>query len=192
MSHYIIELLIAMLLAFFIGCIIGCLLRRLFTTESASESFSTVSVPEERVSAPPPPPVAAAAPPATEPVREDIPAAAAAPLMGRPERPKGIAQARGGKADNLQRISGVGPKNERVLHNLGFFHFDQIAAWTEEQIAWVDDHLKFNGRIKREEWVKQAKLLAEGREEEFTRLYGTGGLKDRSGEKKSGERTRRS
>jgi NADH-quinone oxidoreductase subunit E len=190
MSHYIIELIIAMLLAFFIGCIIGCLLRKFFTVESASETTRSVPAPEERA---PAAPLAATVPPPPPPppVREE-PAAAPAPLMGRPERPKGIAQARGGKADNLQRISGVGPKNERVLHNLGFFHFDQIAAWTEEQIAWVDDHLKFNGRIKREEWVKQAQLLAEGRDDEFTRLYGTGGLKERSGEKKSGERTRRS
>ncbi|NJM30714.1 MAG: hypothetical protein HC855_11990 [Rhizobiales bacterium] len=91
----------------------------------------------------------------------------------------------------LQRISGVGPKNESVLHTLGFFHFDQIAAWTSEQIAWVDDHLKFNGRIGREEWVKQAGLLAEGRNAEFERLYGTGGLKDDGGETRSGSRTRR-
>jgi predicted flap endonuclease-1-like 5' DNA nuclease len=107
------------------------------------------------------------------------------------KRPKGIAAARGGKADNLQRISGIGPKNEKVLQSLGFFHFDQIAAWTAAEVSWVDDHLKFNGRIKREEWIRQARLLAEGREEEFTRLYGTGGLKNRKGETMSGSRTRK-
>ena len=107
------------------------------------------------------------------------------------ERPKGIAAARGGKADNLQRISGVGPKNESILHNLGFFHFDQIAAWTAEQVEWVDDHLRFGGRIKREEWIKQATLLAAGNEAEFTKLYGTGGLKNAKGEALSGSRTRK-
>ena len=78
------------------------------------------------------------------------------------------------------------------LHGLGFFHFDQIAAWTSEQVNWVDDHLKFNGRIKREEWIRQARLLAEGKEAEFTKLYGTGGLRNRSGETLSGSRTRKS
>jgi NADH-quinone oxidoreductase subunit E len=111
---------------------------------------------------------------------------------GKMERPKGIAAARGGKADNLQRISGVGPKNEKILHGLGFFHFDQIAAWTAEQVSWVDDHLRFGGRIAREEWIKQARLLADGEEEKFTKLYGTGGLRNKQGETLSGSRTRRS
>ncbi len=189
MSHYVLELILWMLLAFFLGCIIGCICRKLFGADAVSET------PRADI------PRSAARPVDTVPVPGPIPAplvvekpeapAPVAPLMGRPERPKGIAKARGDKADKLQRISGVGPKNERVLHNLGFFHFDQIAAWTSEQIAWVDDHLKFNGRIGREEWVAQAKLLAEGNEEEFTRLYGTGGMRSRSGEKQPGERTRR-
>jgi len=192
MSHYILELLIWTLLAFFVGCLLGCLARKLFGTE-------TVRPVVEAPRAPVPPPVPAA-PPVVEPAAAAAPVVPAtpetpavpAPVMGRPERPRGIAQARGGKADKLQRISGIGPKNERVLHNLGFFHFDQIAAWTAEQIEWVDDHLKFNGRIGREEWVKQASLLADGKEEEFLRLYGTGGMRERSGDRKSGERTRRS
>ena len=88
-------------------------------------------------------------------------------------RPKGIAAPRGGSPDQLQRISGVGPKIELTLHRLGIFHFDQIAGWTPEQGQWVDDHLKFKGRIGRDEWVKQAKLLAHGKEEEFAGLYGS-------------------
>ena len=110
---------------------------------------------------------------------------------GKMERPKGIASARGGKADNLQRISGVGPKNEAILNNLGIFHFDQIAAWTPEQITWVDDHLRFNGRIQREEWIRQAALLAAGKEDEFTREFGTGGLKTKTGQTLSGTQTRK-
>jgi predicted flap endonuclease-1-like 5' DNA nuclease len=106
-------------------------------------------------------------------------------------RPRGLEKARGGKPDDLKRISGIGPKNEKVLHNLGVFHFDQIAAWTEDQIEWVDDHLNFNGRIGRENWVEQASLLAAGKEEEFLKLYGTGGLKDDKGGAQSGSRTRK-
>ena len=111
---------------------------------------------------------------------------------GKMKRPKGISAARGGKADNLQRISGIGPKNEKILHGLGFYHFDQIAEWTASEIEWVEDHLRFGGRIKREEWTRQARLLADGKEAEFTRLYGTGGLSNNKGETLSGSRTRKS
>jgi predicted flap endonuclease-1-like 5' DNA nuclease len=115
-----------------------------------------------------------------------------AAASGKMNKPKGIAKARGGKADDLQRISGVGPKNESILHSLGFFHFDQISAWTATEVNWVDDHLRFGGRIKREEWIRQARLLAEGKEAEFAKLYGTGGLKNKKGETLSGSRTRKS
>ena len=176
MSHYLLELVLWMLLAFFIGCIFGYLLRLMFG-EAGAET---------------------AEPAATAPLKAAHNAAPMAPKAaelaagtGKMERPKGISAARGGKADKLQRISGVGPKNEKVLHNLGFFHFDQIAAWTAEEIAWVDDHLKFNGRIKREEWTKQCRLLAGGKEEEFARLFGTGGMKNKAGQTQSGTRTRK-
>jgi predicted flap endonuclease-1-like 5' DNA nuclease len=95
------------------------------------------------------------------------------PAAGTPVRPKAIPAPRGGTPDKLQRISGVGPKLEGVLHRLGIFHFDQIAEWTPEQQQWVDEHLKFKGRIARDEWIKQARLLANGKEEDFARLYGT-------------------
>lgn len=89
-------------------------------------------------------------------------------------RPKGLPVPRGGKPDNLQMISGIGPKNEKVLNNLGFYHFDQIAAWTPGQIGWIDDHLKFHGRVERQRWVRQAILLAEGKTEEFKTEFGSG------------------
>jgi predicted flap endonuclease-1-like 5' DNA nuclease len=137
--------------------------------------------------------VAAPAPVAARVVAAPAPVAAkvAAAPSGRMERPKGLSKARGGKADNLQRISGIGPKNESILHTLGFFHFDQIAEWTASQVSWVDDHLRFNGRIGREEWIKQAKLLATGKEAEFAKQYGTGGLRNAKGETLSGARTRK-
>jgi NADH-quinone oxidoreductase subunit E len=111
---------------------------------------------------------------------------------GKPKRPRGIARPRGGKADRLQRISGIGPKNETVLHSLGFFHFDQIAAWTPEQMEWVDDHLRFNGRIRREKWVDQARLLAAGDEAKFRRLYGSGGTGARPANRRPASPGRRS
>ena len=96
-----------------------------------------------------------------------------------------------GEPDNLQMISGVGPKLEKLLHDLGIYYFAQIARWTKKDIAEIDDKLKFKGRIERDEWVRQAKLLAEGKMEQFEREYGTGGLKDASGKTRSGTRTRR-
>lgn len=187
MSHLVLELILWVLLAFFIGCIIGCLLRKLFGSESSFEEK-----PKEVAEAPPANAAMETTAPAVAAKAETKSAVAEAlPLTGKPARPKGIAAARGGKADNLQRISGVGPKNEKTLHGLGFFHFDQIAAWTSDEIAWVDDHLKFNGRILREEWTEQARLLADGNDEEFRRLYGTGGLRNKKGETESGSRTRK-
>jgi predicted flap endonuclease-1-like 5' DNA nuclease len=94
-----------------------------------------------------------------------------------PVQPRGIAAPRGGTPDELQQISGVGPKIELTLHKLGIFHFDQIAGWTYEEAQWVDDHLKFRGRIARDEWIKQAKQLASGSANERRRRQGNGSEK---------------
>ncbi len=67
-----------------------------------------------------------------------------------------------GEPDDLKLISGIGPGIERTLHDLGIFHFRQIAAFTPENIAWVNRRLRFKGRIEREDWIGQAKRLAAG------------------------------
>ena len=131
--------------------------------------------------------------PKPEPVAKAEPMPAAAPVSsGKPMRPQGLAGARGGKADNLQVISGIGPKLEKTLHGLGFYHFDQIAGWSRDEVDWVDEHLRFKGRIDRDQWIPQAKLLAAGDMDKFSELYGTGGLKNKAGQRKSGSRTRKS
>lgn len=76
------------------------------------------------------------------------------------KKPRGIKTPRKGGPDDLKQISGVGPKIEGLLHELGVFHFSQIAAWTKDHVAWVDAYLKFKGRIEREDWIAQAKSLA--------------------------------
>ena len=76
---------------------------------------------------------------------------------------------RKGGADDLKLISGVGPKLEQTLNELGVWHFDQVAAFTKPDIAWVDERLRFKGRIERDDWMSQAKILAEGGETEFSR-----------------------
>ena len=90
---------------------------------------------------------------------------AKAPAMASPvgEQPKGLAAPRAGKADNLKLIWGIGPRLEKLCHSLGFFHFDQMAGWTDAEIAWVDENIEgFKGRATRDKWVAQAKVLAAG------------------------------
>lgn len=194
MPHLTIELLLWMLLAFLIGCILGCLFRKLFGAEAepvkAAAPAAVAATAATAVAAAPRPHVPA---PAAPKPAEPKPMPVAQPVStGKPARPKGLAGARSGKADNLQMISGVGPKLEKTLHGLGFFHFDQIANWTRDEVSWVDEHLRFKGRIDREEWIPQCKLLADGDLDKFNKLYGTGGLKNAAGVTKSGSRTRRS
>ncbi|WP_171227955.1 NADH-quinone oxidoreductase subunit E [Ruegeria sp. HKCCA4008] len=84
-------------------------------------------------------------------------------------QPNTLTAARDGKADDLKLLKGVGPKLEETLNELGFYHYDQIAAWTPEQVAWVDARLKFKGRIERDGWIEQAAKLAAGEETEFAK-----------------------
>ncbi|OWU83662.1 hypothetical protein ATO6_17530 [Oceanicola sp. 22II-s10i] len=92
-------------------------------------------------------------------------------------KPEGLAAAREGGADDLKRIKGVGPKLEDLLHELGIFHFDQIAGWTASEVAWMDDNLKgFKGRVTRDDWIAQAKVLAEGGATEFSGRVDKGGV----------------
>ncbi|MDW4548185.1 NADH-quinone oxidoreductase subunit NuoE [Defluviimonas sp. D31] len=94
---------------------------------------------------------------------------APAKASGAAKRPQALDVAREGGADDLKKIKGVGPKLEELLNSLGFYHFDQIAAWTAEELAWVDENLEgFKGRASRDGWVEQAKLLAAGGETEFS------------------------
>jgi NADH-quinone oxidoreductase subunit E len=85
---------------------------------------------------------------------------AAKPSLDDASRPEALNAPRNGKADDLQAIKGVGPKIETVLNELGIYHYEQIAAWTEDNKSWVNDYLRFKGRIDREQWVAQAVKLA--------------------------------
>ncbi|MFZ1680009.1 MAG: ABC transporter, partial [Rhizobiaceae bacterium] len=95
--------------------------------------------------------------PAAKPAKAAKPATAAKGLRNT------LATPRGGKADDLTRIKGIGPVNNRLLNQHGIFHFDQIAAWTKADIVVAEAYLAFDGRIAREDWVSQAKTLAKSR-----------------------------
>ncbi len=78
-------------------------------------------------------------------------------------KPGALDAPRGGQGDELTRIKGVGPKLAATLNEMGIFHFDQIAAWSQAEVAWMDDNLTgFPGRVSRDDWVGQAQALAAG------------------------------
>lgn len=78
--------------------------------------------------------------------------------------------------DDLKRIKGLGPKLVGILHEQGVTRFEQIAAWTDDDIARIDGTLgRFAGRINRDKWVEQAKLLARGDEAGFEDQFGRNG-----------------
>lgn len=123
--------------------------------------------PAARVPVPPPGPAAAPAPhvPSVARAVTSAPAAgAAAPETGAAAKaagPQRLAAPLGGKADDLKEIEGIGPAMEKLVNSLGFYHFDQIASWSEADVAVVDAEMKtFKGRIARDRWVAQAKIIA--------------------------------
>ena len=94
------------------------------------------------------------------------PAAKAAPKAAAKAAPKAAAKAEAAPAaaagaDDLKKLSGVGPALEKKLNAAGVTTFAQIAAWGEAEIAEFDEKLSFKGRIEREGWVEQAKTLAQ-------------------------------
>ena len=132
----------------------------------------------EEIGAQKPAPKAKAAPaPASAPAPEPERATkteAAEPADGG-SRPQALDGPREGGADDLKKIKGVGPKLEELVNSMGFYHFDQIANWTEAEVAWVDENLEgFKGRVTRDGWVEQSKTLASGEDTEFSKRVDKG------------------
>lgn len=98
-----------------------------------------------------------------------------APTMNTPDPVPAPAPATdlAGASDDLRKIKGVGPKLVTMLAEQGITSFAQIAAWTESDIERVDATLgRFKGRIIRDQWIEQAKLLASGEETAFSEKFG--------------------
>ncbi len=95
-----------------------------------------------------------------QPVMDEPEANGIAPVDQK-SRPAGLAGPRGGKPDNLKAIGGIGPKLEAILNDFGIFHFDQIADWSPQEAGWIEDYLKFPGRVARDRWIDQAKALTD-------------------------------
>ncbi len=98
--------------------------------------------------------------PASSPAATPAPAPRPAPTSG----------------DDLTRIKGLGPKIASLLNAQGVTEYAQIAAWDDVEIDRIDALLdKFQGRIRRDDWVAQAKLLAAGDEVGFASKFGKDG-----------------
>lgn len=86
--------------------------------------------------------------------------AAPKPKAAKPAGPERLKAPRKGKADDLKEIEGIGPAMEKLVNSLGFYHFEQIASWSDADVDLVDAEMKtFKGRITRDKWVAQAKII---------------------------------
>ncbi|TGV14563.1 proton-conducting membrane transporter [Mesorhizobium sp. M8A.F.Ca.ET.173.01.1.1] len=126
----------------------------------AAAKSATASAPAAKAPAAKAPAKTSAAPKAAPAAKKTAPAAAK-PASGKP--------------DNLRRLIGIGPVNEKLLKAQGVTTFAQIAAWTSADIKRIEDVMNFDGRIARERWIEQAKLLAAGNEAEFAKQFPTAG-----------------
>ena len=107
---------------------------------------------------------------AVAPVVSTAPVAAPLPPVAPDGKPALYDAPRGGVPDDLKQIRGVGPKMEAMLNRMGIWHFAQVASWRSEEVAWVDASLDgFKGRVLRDGWVAQARILAAGGETAFSR-----------------------
>lgn len=105
-----------------------------------------------------------AAPVALKAGSESVKGKAAAKPAAKPAKAaKAEAKAEGLDASNLSLISGVGPTIEKKLRAAGITSWNDIAAWSEADVAKWDEELKLRGRATREEWVEQAKELLAGK-----------------------------
>ncbi|MCE5972983.1 NADH-quinone oxidoreductase subunit E [Sinirhodobacter sp. WL0062] len=103
---------------------------------------------------------AASAPKAASNTAEAPKAAEPVAAEAEGEKPEGLAAPRDGKADDLKKIEGIGPVLEERLNEWGIFHYDQIAAWGADEVAYADNNVpRFKGRCSRDKWVAQAKII---------------------------------
>lgn len=167
-AEHVIEVALMLLLAYLAGCVLGYFAHVALRAFAARPRFENrlkaraVAVVEAEIApkatAPAMPRSAArrlaGAVDRDEAVSPPVPAAPAL------QRPPDLPAPRGGKADDLRKIKGIGPKTESALNDLGIYHYDQIAAWTRAHVDWLEGRIAVKGRIRREQWVEQAILLA--------------------------------
>ncbi|MFN4019994.1 MAG: hypothetical protein ACK4IC_05710 [Erythrobacter sp.] len=117
-----------------------------------------------------------AAPAAVKPSPEPKPVAAPPPASAPAPVPAAAAPVAPAAADDLTRIKGIGPKLVALLGELGITTYAQIAAWSDADVEQIDAQLgRFAGRITRDQWIEQARLLGAGDEAGFSERFGRNG-----------------
>ena len=156
-------------------------------------SFSRRVEAQQRIAPPPPDPEPARPARLSDAIKEQAGPAAQDARAGRPELAglrsvrsealvgepaadavRSTAARAGGAPDDLKRIRGIGVLIEKKLNSLGITGYDQIANWTGADIDRMSQLLDFRGRIERENWVEQARILASGGQTEFSRRVDKG------------------
>ena len=192
MFAFIIQTLLLLAIAYIIGCVFGCLAHRWLVGDEAESNSaqrdilaSSIPIVVAEPAAKTTPAVVKAAPVAAVAASTAKPAAVKAkpaPKAAPKPKAKPAAKTRAPAAkvaapttkDDLKRIRGIGRQNEAKLNAVGIMQFAQIASWSKQVQAEMGDRLAFPGRIEREEWVAQAKVLAKGDETEFSKRVAKG------------------
>ena len=170
---HIAETALLLLVAYLLGCVVGYGVRRVLHAARGTRQIAPVAVlvpePIAQVQAAPKRVRTPAARLAAAASDEPLPVLVKpAPKPRKPTprakvldpKPAALSAPRGGQADNLKQIKGIGPKIEASLNAMGIYHLDQVAAWSKANVDWVDAQLAFKGRIRREQWVEQATDLS--------------------------------
>jgi len=76
-------------------------------------------------------------------------------------RPQAPAAGNGPAQSDLTQIIGVDEATAARLGALGVRSFEQIANWSDENIAWIEDQLDAPGRVASQRWREQAGSLAD-------------------------------
>ena len=161
MGNLIFEHIGLLFLAFLAGTVIGFAAKLMFRRRPAYPAAAASQIEEE--------PIADEIVEEPEAQPEEAPEAEFTPESDELELESeafGLEEPRSGVADDLTKISGIGPKTQELLYDLGVFHFDQIAGWSDVEVTAVDEMLPFRGQIVRDGWVEQAKRFAGIAEEE--------------------------
>ena len=178
--------LIAVVLGALLGVVLGKPLPSLAEIQAKSAALKPAVIMETPAAAPAMAPAAfMTSPPTSAPISAPASAPAVTPAAtkaatpvddaavtsaGEGTKPAGLSGPRGGKADDLKNIEGIGPVLEKLCHDMGVYHFDQIAGWGPGEVAWMNANLKgFKGRVGRDKWVAQARLIGSAGMEEFKR-----------------------
>ena len=179
MLELALKMVLCLLIAAILGAIIGFLLGRISKCDEAPSSLKEEDLSDYAKKEQPIVQKAVSTPAASDTQKEERSQTPTESSKEQEEderfshiqgiRPISLDAPRNGKPDDLKEISGIGLKIEEALNELGIYHFDQIAAWTQDNIDWIDNFLAFRGRVNREDWVSQAKLLAAGGSTEFSR-----------------------